>query len=137
MGETWLAHFGPIPIGLLWDKNRPYFTKSLILKLNNSKTYHQILTSFTALENIDQTTLVEHIADMLRLPVRTSRQPQCKKSVYTDFLHSGCLYVRTGDLKMSEICSTNLLWSICSKLLSLSKSDGKFLNYLILKLKKL
>ena len=55
-------------------KNRHYSTKSLILKLNNSKTYHQILTSFTVLENIDQTTFVEHIADILRLPVRTSRQ---------------------------------------------------------------
>ena len=131
MGETWLAHFGPIPIGLLCDKNRPYFKKSLILKLNNSKTYHQILTSFTALENIDQTTFVEHIADMLRLPVRTSRQPQCKKSVYTDFLHSGCLYVRTGDLKMSEICSTNLVYLYFPKLPIFSRSGDNWVIYLI------
>ena len=61
---------------LMGIKNRPYFTTFSALKLNNSKTTHQILTNLTVLENIDKTTFVGHIADILRTPGRILRQPQ-------------------------------------------------------------
>ena len=74
--DTWghndFAHFGPMPIIISW---KSYFTTLSNLKLNNSKTTNQILTNLTVLEHIDKTTFVDHIADILRLPARMSRQP--------------------------------------------------------------
>ena len=70
-GSFWFnAHYYHMGI-----KNRPYFTTLSKLKLNNSKITHQILTNLTVLENIDKTMFVDHIADILRPPVQTSRQP--------------------------------------------------------------
>ena len=61
---------------LMGIKNKLYFLNFSTLKMNNSKITHQILTNLTVLETIDKTTFVEHTANILRLPLRTSRQPQ-------------------------------------------------------------
>ena len=71
-GHNDFAHFGPMPIIISW---KSYFTTLSNLKLNNSKTTNQILTNLTVLEHIDKITFVDHIADILRLPARMSRQP--------------------------------------------------------------
>ena len=38
-----------------------FYKKYLTLKLNNSKTYYQILTNLAVLENVDHTTFVDLI----------------------------------------------------------------------------
>ena len=57
-------------------KSRTYFTTFSNLRLNISKTTYQILTNLTVLENIDKTTIVDLIADILRPPTLMLRQPQ-------------------------------------------------------------
>ena len=97
----------------------------IIDEIYNSKSYHQILPNWEVLEKVIKTTFVEHISDTFRLPVRTQKQLQYKKSVCTDILYCGYLNVRTGDLRMSAICSTIVVLSTFSKTVKFVKNQWK------------
>ena len=85
--ECWVClnvRAGSLRISAIWSTNvfLSIFSKTVkfvkiwrvVLKLNISKTTLQILINLTVLENIDKTMFVDHIADILRPPARTSRE---------------------------------------------------------------